>query len=305
MQYESDAKVAHGLGIATLVLSILGIVVSLALILGVGAVKSVVVEALEPSGNAIESFVETDSDLSQISDVADEFIDWLGEANVKDFEAVAHSVTVKEINGFGKVVLTGDADKVEVALKGIESEYGLDIDAKGMAKSITSLSPNAIKAFGGALSEMDKDDLNDLRSGLSMYDLQYLEDFKNLKQSATNPESQQLVVDGITAVVIAVIVWMIVAYVISLIAAVLTMRNCRKPEQLTGAFIWSIIAAVIGFFSGHFITMILLIIMCVYIAKVRKFRAQFADGAVVQPATPVVEASPVQPTGSAPTPPQE
>ena len=294
----------HGLGIATLVLSILGILVSLALVFGAGVVKGVVVEMLDPESGAVESFIESDVDLSEVSDGFDEFIDFLGEANIKDFEAVAYSVTVKEINGFGKVILTDDADKIETALKGIEHKYNLDIDAKQMAKSIAGLSDNGVKAIGETLADMDKDDLNDLRNALSAYDLKYVDGLKNFKQSMESGEGEQAVVNGIMAVLVAVVVWMVVAYLIALVAAVLAMRNCRKPAQLTGAFVWSIIAAVIGFFSGHLITMVLLIIMCVYINKVRKFRPELAGATAVPPVNPV-HASPVQPTGSAPVPPQE
>lgn len=301
MQYESDAKVVHGLGIATLVLSILGVLTSLALIFGVGVVKNVVVDTFATESNPLESFIESDVDLSQVSDGADEFLQWLGEADIKDFEAVADSVTVKEINGFGNVILTGDASKIETALKGIESKYNLDIDAKQMAKDITSLGDNGILAMGETFADMDKDDLNDLRNALSMYDLKYVDDLKSFKQSVDSSETQQAVVNGIMAVVVALIVWTLVAYIISLIAAVLAMRNCCKPAQLTGAFVWSIIAAVVGFFSGHLITMVLLIIMCVYIGKVRKCRSAEIPGASAGAAT----MPPVQPTGAAPFPPQE
>lgn len=304
MQYESDAKVVHGLGIATLVLSILGIVVSLALIVGAGAVTSVATEVLDPEVGVMESIIDSNDDWSELSDDADEFLQLLGEDNVKDIEAIVDSVTVKEINGFGAVVATDDAKKIETALKAIESKYGIDINAKELAKSITNLSPSGVYAIAEELMDMDHSDLNDLRQALSMYDAKYIDGLKGLKDSTVNGQAEQVAVAGLVAVVIAGLVWMIVAYVVSLVAAVLAMRNCRKPDQLTGAFVWSIIAAVLGFFSGHFITMILLIIMCVYIGKVRKFRSELAAGAPAAPAG-AAEASPVQPTGAAPLPPQE
>lgn len=304
MQYESDARVVHGLGIATLVLSILGILASLALAFGAGVVANVAVDVLDPEYGVMQDIIDSDSDLSDISDDADELIQLLHEADVEDFEAVANAVTVKEINGFGKVVMTGDAAKIETALKGVSAKYKLDIDEKGMAKAITGLSAKGVHEVGELLSDMDKDDLSDLRSLLSAHDAGYLNHVEGFKQAMESGEGEQVIVSGIMAVVVAIIVWMIVAYIISLIAAILAMRNCRKPAQLTGAFVWSIIAAAVGFFSGHLITMVLLIIMCVYIGKVRKYRPEIAGVSAVPPVNPG-DASPVQPTGAAPIPPQE
>ena len=79
---------------------------------------------------------------------------------------------------------------------------------------------------------------------------------------------------GLTAVTLLAmgifVGWLILCSVVSLIAGILGMRNYGNVDKLGAAFGWAIAGAVFSFLCGNIITMILLIISCVYINKVRK-----------------------------------
>lgn len=65
-------------------------------------------------------------------------------------------------------------------------------------------------------------------------------------------------------------VWVLICSAIPLVAGILGIRNCSKPEKLGGAFGWAIAGAVVSLLMGNLITMVLLIISAVYINRVRK-----------------------------------
>lgn len=60
-----------------------------------------------------------------------------------------------------------------------------------------------------------------------------------------------------------------IASIVTLIAAIMGMRNYANPQKLGKAFGFSIAGAVMSLLWGNFITMVLLIIMAVYIHRVR------------------------------------
>ena len=64
--------------------------------------------------------------------------------------------------------------------------------------------------------------------------------------------------------------WIIVCSIVSLVAAILGMRNYGNVDKLGGAFGWAIAGAVFSLLCGNIITMALLIVSAVYINKLRK-----------------------------------
>lgn len=68
----------------------------------------------------------------------------------------------------------------------------------------------------------------------------------------------------------AYVVWGIICCLISMIAGIIGMRNCRNTAKLGGAFGWAIAGAVTSFLYGNIVVMILLIISAVCISKDRK-----------------------------------
>lgn len=308
MNYESDAKVVRGLSVATIVLSVLGILASIALIAGAGVVTSTVINEYEGNGGSIEELFDLDEDASDVYEDFGQMIDALDEQTTADFAQLFGTAKVSEINAFGKVVQTTDKAQIKKALAAFDDKYDLDLDEAKMAKFLTSFSKGTTIAIGSELADLGKDDLQDLASALAkistsnaygLHEKHESHEQHNTFGDTSLSSGEELAAQLFAGVLIALIVLATAVYVVSLIAAILSLRNCRKPDKLTGAFVWSIIAAVLSCLACHLITTVLLIISCVYISKVRKFRE------LPQGAASASEASPVQPAGQPPIPPQE
>lgn len=65
-----------------------------------------------------------------------------------------------------------------------------------------------------------------------------------------------------------------IASVITLIASILGMRNYHNPQKLGGAFGFTIAGAILSLLWGNFITMVLMIVLAVFIHRVRNAPAQ-------------------------------
>lgn len=308
MNYESDAKVVRGLSIATIVLSVLGILASIALVAGAGVVASTVINEYEDNGGSIEELFDLDEGVSDVYEDFGQMIDALDEQTTADFAQLFGTAKVSEINAFGKVVQTTDKAQIKKALAAFDDKYDLDLDEVKMAKFLTSFSKSTTVAIGSELADLDKDDLQDLASALAkistsnaygLHEKHESHEQHNTFGDTSLSGGEELAAQLFAGILIALIVLATAVYVVSLIAAILSLRNCRKPDKLTGAFVWSIIAAVLSCLACHLITMVLLIISCVYISRVRKFRE------LPQGVAPAPEASPVHPAGQPPIPPQE
>lgn len=308
MNYESDAKVVRGLSIATIVLSVLGILASIALVAGAGVVASTVINEYEDNGGSIEELFDLDEGVSDVYEDFGQMIDALDEQTTADFAQLFGTAKVSEINAFGKVVQTTDKAQIKKALAAFEDKYDLDLDEAKMAKFLTSFSKGTTIAIGSELADLDKDDLQDLASALAkistsnaygLHEKHESHEQHNTFGDTSLSSGEELAAQLFAGILIVLIVLATAVYVVSLIAAILSLRNCRKPDKLTGAFVWSIIAAVLSCLACHLITMVLLIISCVYISRVRKFRE------LPQGAAPAPEASPVHPASQPPIPPQE
>ena len=66
------------------------------------------------------------------------------------------------------------------------------------------------------------------------------------------------------------LVWVLICAVVSMIAAIIGMRNYNKPQKLGSVFGWAIAGAILTFLSGLIIQTVLLIIVAVYANKLRK-----------------------------------
>lgn len=308
MNYEPEAKVVRGLSIATIVLSILGILLSIALVIGAGFLANFAIDEYESgSSSSIEKIFDDDDEVNDVFEDFGQMIEALDSKTSSDFAALFNTASASEIRAFGRVVQTTDKAQIKKALAAFEDKYSLDIDEATMAKFLTNFSAGTTVAIGSELADIDKDDLKDLARALEMisdgkgYGMHEESDGHG-QNNAFGDDSlnsgEQLVMQLVSSMIIVLIVLTLIVYIVSLVAAILSMRNCRRPEKLTGAFVWSIVAAVLSFCACHIITMVLLIINCVYISKVRKYRALGQGGSAA-------EAAPVQSVGQAPVPPQE
>lgn len=68
----------------------------------------------------------------------------------------------------------------------------------------------------------------------------------------------------------AYVIWGVICCIISLVAGIIGLRNCRNTAKLGGAFGWAIAGAVTSFLYGNIVVMVLLIISAVCISKDRK-----------------------------------
>lgn len=62
----------------------------------------------------------------------------------------------------------------------------------------------------------------------------------------------------------------LVTKLVGLIASIMAIRNCAKPEKLGGAFGMAIASAVLAFLFGGFVSGILFVVSAVYISRIRK-----------------------------------
>ncbi|MGN0038294.1 MAG: hypothetical protein ACI36Y_04040 [Coriobacteriales bacterium] len=301
MEHESSSKVVRGLSIATIVLSILGIV----FVLGLGACSATFTTAVEKElvDPVADQPFDIEGYMGEISDAMEEITG----TSLTDFSLLVVNNDISAVHELGQVIQGGDAAQIEKMPKSMAKKSGADIDAHQLALSFVGLGVEDMREFGIALQQVTEEDYLDL--------IVVLSDANGLYAHAGDPVGNYTVGevgDTVSKLIIALIWFFVIVDVlgcaVTLVASVLSLRNASNPDKLTGAFVWSIIGAVIALLGCRLITMALLIINCVYIHKVRSFRqAPAAPGDCIPPAAPYAEAPQPAPAGdnAAPVPPQE
>ena len=301
MEYESSSRVVRGLSIATIVLSVIGIVMAL----GLGACSSSVVGIVEQE---IVEPVSSESpnlrgNLDEIDDAFDEFTG----AALSEFGTLLAYSDTADLHKLGKAIAEGDQAKVERIIDSIANDADVNIDSALMAKSFMQLGAEDAHEFGLALQQVTDADLMNM--------VMFVSGAQQTLETSAYELGDYSVGEISTAVsgIILVVIWILVVLdilgcAVTIVAAVLAMRNASNPAKLSGAFVWSIVGAVIALLGCRIITMVLLIINCVYIHKVRSYRAiPAAQGAGTPPVAPFEEAPQPAPAAdnAAPVPPQE
>lgn len=301
MEHESASRTVRGLSIATIVLSILGIVFGL----GLGACSSTFTKAVEQElvAPVADEPLDFEGYMDDISDAMDEMTG----ASLTDISLLIVNNDLSAVHELGQAVEGGNAAQIEKKLKSMAKESGADIDAHQLAISFVSLGVEDMRELGIALQQVTQDDYMDLIlmfSGASSY-------YPNTGAPSANYTVGEF---GETiSKLIIVIIWFfviidILGCAVTLVASVLSLRNAFDPNKLTGAFVWSIVGAVIALLGCRLITMVLLIINCVYIHKVRSARqAPAAPGDYAPPVPPAAQEPQPAPAAdnAAPVPPQE
>lgn len=300
MDYESSSRVVRGLSIATIILSAIGIV--LALGLGVfsssvvGMVEKEIVEPVSSESTSLRGY------LDEIDDTFDEFTG----AALSEFGTLLAYSDTADLHKLGKAIAEGDQAKVERVIDAIANNADVNIDSALMAKSFMQLGAEDAHEFGLALQQITDADLMNM--------VMFVSGAQQTLEASADELGDHSVGEIGTAVsgIIMMLIWIFVVFdilgcAVTLVASVLSLRNAFNPEKLTGAFVWSIVGAVIALLGCRIITMVLLIINCVYINKVRAFRTLPAAAAAAAQESPVPPfASAVEPAaapGAAPQPP--
>ena len=301
MEYESSSRVVRGLSIATIVLSVIGIVMAL----GLGACSSSVVGIVEQEIVEPVSSESTNlrGNLDEIDDAFDEFTG----AALSEFGTLLAYSDTADLHKLGKALAEGDQAKVERIIDSIANDADVNIDSALMAKSFMQLGAEDAHEFGLALQQVTDADLMNM--------VMFVSGAQQTLETSADELGDYSVGEISTAVsgIILVVIWILVVLdilgcAVTIVAAVLAMRNASNPAKLSGAFVWSIVGAVIALLGCRIITMVLLIINCVYIHKVRSYRAiPAAQGAGTPPVAPCEEAPQPAPAAdnAAPVPPQE
>ncbi len=86
--------------------------------------------------------------------------------------------------------------------------------------------------------------------------------------SGTGIDSDMILAYGY-GVIVGLIIFCIVCAIISIIAAILGISRCKQPDKIGVAFGMAIVGAVVTFFSGNIVSMVLHIIACVFSNKVK------------------------------------
>lgn len=270
MGNESASKTVKGLGIATLVISILSIIALVASMAFVGVITNYIAEELtgdEVAQDVVDKSESLDSELKQLNQLLD-----LGSAvDYDDMGVLFGNASVKEIHALGKALESGKDAKVKKQLKAINDEYGLGIDVAALTDALDSLSTGAKKTLGACLVDMDADDLSEASSAFIEWSGSELsQDMADISNMFNTKEGRSELTKSIGGVIVVFIGIALVFSIITLIASAMAISNCRKPQKLGATFVMSIISAVLSLLTCSLISMVLYIIMAVYISKVRK-----------------------------------
>ena len=279
--YNSDAKVVKGLGIANLVISIVSIVLLIICLafacVGIDYIAKAATSDGDIVGQDVIEFSDTLSD--ELAAMGNGALNTLSTGEVGNIKDILTNANLKEIHALGSALMYADLTQAEKQLKVIDKKYDLGLDIDAIIVDLGSMSDYSLGALGDYLLDLDHDDLmetaNQLK-GLSTDELrQNIDEVNGLLDS---DENITLVAEGVSALIVAFFVFYIAINVLVLVTAALAIRNCRKPNKLTATFVLSIVSAVITFFTACWISTILLVIMAVYIGKVRKYRDSANDG---------------------------
>ena len=271
--YHSDAKVVKGLGIATLVLSILSIVLLALCLAFAGAVTDYAVKAVSSSTTA-QDVIEQSESISDSFDDLNDALDLFTTINADDAALVFDNASLDEVHALGKALKSADMAKVEKQLEKINKEYSLGIDTDAMIAVLGAASTTVQKEFGSYLLDLDAQDLDELISSFASFDSPDIaQDVTQINDALKTGEGRAALTNGIGTLIMVLIGLGMAANVITIITSALAIANCRKPEKLTAAFVLSIVSAVLSLITTSFISLVLYIVMAVYIAKVRKYRS--------------------------------
>lgn len=97
----------------------------------------------------------------------------------------------------------------------------------------------------------------------------------------TASDASEMVAIGFTTI-FALLGIALVVNIITLVAGIMAVRRYKQPEKLGAPFVLAIVSAILCFFGGGWISMVLFIVSAVYINKVRK---AYAAGYI--PASPM------------------
>lgn len=82
--------------------------------------------------------------------------------------------------------------------------------------------------------------------------------------------------------------WMLICFVIVLVAGIIGVRGAAKPDKLKGVMVWNIVGAVASFLGAGIVTLVLCIVVAVFANKDRKAltAAPYAAPAYAAPQQP-------------------
>lgn len=299
---DPRSKTVKGLGIAVVVLSVLSLLVSFGLI----AVGSGVVATAEDTAAETTQALQENSLSEDISNFL-EATQGLDSKTMLALGDYLSSLDVKQVHSLGDVVAQKDVKAITKFIKKTSGSLS-NSDKSIVLDAFTNLSESNSKSVGEVLKGMNEDDLNDaieLMTSMSDGSLnQIISDAKSEGFDLTSKDVQQELAADIVglggSLLITLGVIGLIVSLLSLFAGILAIRNNAKPGKLTAAFVLSIFAAVCALVTGRLVSMILLIVLAVYVGKVRSLRHQPDAAAAGSGVTPNAAYN----TGDAPLPPQ-
>ncbi|MDO4182626.1 MAG: hypothetical protein Q4E12_03340 [Coriobacteriia bacterium] len=253
--YENPAsKTVKGLSIAVIVLSALGMLLGLLLALVAVPISQTIDAAISESGSiTVEASTTLTAEEVDALLSSDGALSSLTEEQATAVRNVLGSLVSGDYTTLASMVDFTDA----TTLQGLVDLFASLTD--------TQIQDIATK-FNDPTLVTSLQDLRDQLAAMTPSDVQYA---AHMFEYLT-PENVGTTTKFLTATMFVVLgVIGIIVCAISLIAGILALRNAGKKEKLMGAFVWTIIAAIVAFFSARIVSMILLIILAVFINKVR------------------------------------
>lgn len=65
-------------------------------------------------------------------------------------------------------------------------------------------------------------------------------------------------------------IWLLICGALDLVAGILNLRSCTRPEKVKSSFVWAIVGAIMALLHGALITMALFIVVAVYLNKMKR-----------------------------------
>ena len=267
MQDNPASKTVRTLSIVVIILAVLGIVAVL-LTAAAGVLGVVVYSADEVQSQLANSTWEDvlgNAEVEMTASEQEELADAICTLESLDNDQVEPLIQL--FKGFGE----GDISALQSLLVDNDTTEVMELIG-----ALASLSDSDIATLANEIYGVSEKDLKELRDNAKSVTAEDIEALQTFVSETTPQDVANTVMGTIASLGVGVLGFILVAVIFSLVAGILALRNAFDPQSLGGAFVVSIIAAILALLSGRIVSLILHIVSCVYISKVRNTPMQAA-----------------------------
>ncbi len=260
MQSNPASSTVRGISIATIILSAIGIALSVLSLASMSVIRSYVYDHADEISNMTMAAMEQSSSSSitinehniNVSDLA-LALEKQGDADI--------AVAAEFIDDLSKGKLTSAFD----LLSSTDTE-----NIVAAKRKFAAMTDEQMLKLATAVPGATSTDMIALRDEVAGIDDADLVEMCNLLKSTTPEEMISETVEFGVILITYFVVAGLISELITLIAAILALRNAEKPGKLKAAFVMCIIGAVAALMMVSIVRLVLMIVDAVYIQKVRR-----------------------------------